>query len=166
MFGLKTPPAFGQSMQSSALTSSSNTFSKDSLNTKKDLEKGKIPSSSATSSSNVLSHSVQRHNDKSPAICKEANSSSDRKRVEKIKEQLRKEREKSNSTNSPTTSPSVTDIEPNEKPRKIFPELPVSKCDGDKLEQHKDDFAATKRRLEEARARKMADLDRQKEMER
>ena len=165
VFGLKTPPAFGQGLQS-ALASSSNAFSKDSLHTKKDLEKRKIPSSSTTSSATALSQGQQRQNDKAAALCKESTTNSDRKRVEKIKEQLRREREKSGSANSPTTSPSVTDAEPSEKTRKIFPELPVSKCDGDKLEQHKDDFAATKRRLEEARARKMADIYKQKEMDR
>merc|ERR1711997_1450669 len=46
-----------------------------------------------------------------------------------------------------------------------FPELPVSKCDGDKIEQHKDDYVVTKRRLEEARERKMADAHRKKEID-
>ena len=104
--------------------------------------------------------------DKSPTSSKDAISNYDRKKVEKIKEQLRKEREKNVASTSPNISSSVTDPEPNEKARKIFPELPVIKCDGDKLEQHKDDYAATKRRLEEARARKMADIYRKKEIER
>jgi len=60
---------------------------------------------------------------------------------------------------------SATEAEIVEKPRKLFPELPVTKCDGDKIEQHKDDFATTKRRLEEARARKMADVQKKKEID-
>ena len=98
-------------------------------------------------------------------MSKETPSSTDRKKVERIKDQLRKEREKSSVSTSPNTS-SRTDTESSEKPRKVFPELPVSKCDGDKIEQHKDDYATTKRRLEEARARKMADIHRKKEIDR
>ena len=66
---------------------------------------------------------------------------------------------------SSTTAYSASEAEIVEKPRKLFPELPVTKCDGDKIEQHKDDFATTKRRLEEARARKMADVQKKKEIE-
>ena len=76
-----------------------------------------------------------------------------------------KERERSSVPTSPKAS-IKTETDSNEKPRKIFPELPVSKCDGDKIEQHKDDYATTKRRLEEARARKMADIHRKKEIDR
>ena len=160
-FGSKTPPVCGQSIPApSVLPSSSNLFSQDSPSKKKDQENSKIPSSSTTLKSG------QNTGDQSP-ISKENNSNNDRKKVEKIKEQLRKEREKNanSSTNIPKTS-SRTDIESNEKSRKVFPELPVSKCDGDKIEQHRDDYAVTKRRLEEARARKMADIHRKKEIDR
>ena len=75
-----------------------------------------------------------------------------------------KEREKIVHTSS-TMAYSATEAEIVEKPRKLFPELPVTKCDGDKIEQHKDDFATTKRRLEEARARKMADVQKKKEID-
>ena len=165
-FESKTPPAFGQGAPTSVFASSSNPFSKDSTNKKKDQDKAKHPSTSNTSSATPPVRIVQRNADKSPTSHKDANSNNDRKKVEKIKEQLRKEREKSVATTSPNISSSATDVDPNEKPRKIFPELPVTKCDGDKLEQHKDDYAATKRRLEEARARKMADIYRKKEIER
>jgi hypothetical protein len=103
--------------------------------------------------------------EKSIHIGKETISNNERKKVERIKEQLRKERERGSVSTSPNTS-LKTDTESNEKPRKVFPELPVSKCDGDKIEQHKDDYASTKRRLEEARARKMADIHRKKEIDR
>jgi hypothetical protein len=37
--------------------------------------------------------------------------------------------------------------------RKKFPELPITKIEGDKHKQHEDDIAQAKRRLEEARNR-------------
>ena len=88
----------------------------------------------------------------------------ERKKVDRIKEQLKKEREHNVASSSPK-SLTKGDSDTSDKARKIFPELPVSKCDGDKIEQHKDDFVATNRRLEEARARKMADIHRKKEMD-
>merc|ERR1712001_635847 len=43
--------------------------------------------------------------------------------------------------------------------QKIYPELPVPQTEGiDKERQHQDDMLETKRRLEEARQRKMAEL--------
>merc|ERR1712203_1330767 len=98
------------------------------------------------------------------ASSKDFVNNNERKKVEKIKEQLLKEREKIVYTSS-TMAYSTTEAEIVEKPRKLFPELPVTKCDGDKIEQHKDDFATTKRRLEEARARKMADVQKKKEID-
>ena len=47
-----------------------------------------------------------------------------------------------------------------EPQRKVFPELPVSRCDGDKLKQHEDDFLQAKRKLE----RKRQELLEQKEL--
>ena len=88
----------------------------------------------------------------------------DRKKLDRIKEQIKKERELNISSASPKNF-SKDDSDSNEKARKIFPELPVSKCDGDKIEQHKDDYVVTKRRLEEARERKMADAHRKKEID-
>ena len=88
----------------------------------------------------------------------------ERKKVDRIKEQIKKEREHNVASSSPK-SLTKGDSDTSDKSRKIFPELPVSKCDGDKIEQHKDDYVATKRRLEEARARKMADIHRKKEMD-
>ena len=158
---LKTPLPFGNSSQLHVLASSSNSFSKDSPIKKRDVER-EYPASPNISSSSP----GQKNADKLAVFSKDNTiSSSDRKKVEKIKEQLRKEREKNVFTSSPNIStPNVPDADSNEK-RKFFPELPVSKCDGDKLEQHKDDFADTKKRLEEARARKMADNYRKKEIE-
>ena len=153
-FSFKTTTAFGQSTTSSVPASSSNNFSKNSPINKS----SKIPSSSSTSL-------ITENNEEKLSVCKQSNSNNDRRKVEKIKEQLRKEREKHGATMSPKIS-SREDAEMSEKARKIFPELPVSKCDGDKIEQHKDDYASTKRRLEEARARKMADEYKKKELER
>ena len=89
---------------------------------------------------------------------------SERKKVDRIKEQLKQERNLNILTSSPTHY-QKEDLESNDKARKVFPELPVSTCGGDKIEQHKDDFASTKRRLEEARARKMANIHRKKEID-
>ena len=50
--------------------------------------------------------------------------------------------------------------------RRSLPALPVSKCDGDKLKQHKDDFNDTKRLLNEARQRRVEQLEREKEEKR
>ena len=88
----------------------------------------------------------------------------DRKKLDRIKEQIKKERELNIISASPKNF-NKDDSDSNEKARKIFPELPVSKCDGDKIEQHKDDYVVTKRRLEEARERKIADAHRKKEID-
>jgi hypothetical protein len=47
--------------------------------------------------------------------------------------------------------------------RRVPPELPVSKCDGDKRKQHESDFHDTKRLLDEARQRREAAHQREKE---
>ena len=88
----------------------------------------------------------------------------DRKKLDRIKEQIKRERELNIISASPKNF-IKDDSDSNEKARKIFPELPVSKCDGDKIEQHKDDYVVTKRRLEEARERKIADAHRKKEID-
>ena len=101
----------------------------------------------------------------SPTIGNIENSNKyDRKKVDRIKEMLRKERELNLSSSSPKSF-MKEDSDTSEKARKVFPELPVSRCDGDKIEQHKDDYVLTKRRLEEARERKMADAHRKKEID-
>ena len=154
-FGSKTPPTFSLGTSESLLESSSNSTSKSLAFKKKDPVNSKSPSISTTPT---------KPNTTVKACSKDFVNNNERKKVEKIKEQLLKEREKIVYTSS-TMAYSATEAEIVEKPRKLFPELPVTKCDGDKIEQHKDDFATTKRRLEEARARKMADVQKKKEID-
>ena len=47
--------------------------------------------------------------------------------------------------------------------RRVLPELPVSKCEGDKRKQHESDFHDTKRLLDEARQRREAAHQREKD---
>merc|ERR1712083_1214 len=128
-----------------------------------------VPSSPATPSSMSSTKPVFPAHEKkvsTPSNTSQNSTGSVKKEIHKSsmssneKKSVGKSHKKSSSESSPfiVHEPRVKNLQ------KIYPELPVPQTEGiDKERQHQDDMLETKRRLEEARQRKMAEIKKEKE---
>ncbi|XP_040580409.1 uncharacterized protein [Lepeophtheirus salmonis] len=136
-WGSKTPPTFGSPNNSSTTSSSSNV---------------KSPSSSMSPKSNAVPKVSIPTVKPNPVVKKNSDSATKSSKEAPIKhiKELPSGHEKFSAT--------IIDR------AKIYPEIPVSKPGTDKVKQHENDIADSKRRLEEARARKLKEQQKEEHM--
>lgn len=155
-FGLKTPPAFGNKLlpKESPSSKASSCSSASSSSNNSPLAKFDKTSSFLSSDSKKLERRTSQDHKQHPPV----------PQTPTQKERVQTPRKRS-------SEPKLEEIFGQNRPleRKVYPELPVPKDEGDKLKQHEDDIIETKRRLEEARQRRLEEkyrLDLEKKLAR
>ncbi len=144
-FGTKTPPAFGTKTPPAFGTK---TPSASSMKTPPATIK-KIPAESKPAAEGNCSKSARDPPDETKPSSSVARRPSQEAATSPTFTSQQQQRERKKSGFNKMDSFIVYDREKVE--RKVFPELPISKTDGDKLKQHKDEMEHTKKKLREMR---------------